>query len=124
MAEPLTRMWTWAGVALMLSAILAVPRAVHAQRISPTAFTRASVTASPAVDRKGDSRDSLFREGSRSQHVVTGMFIGAAAGGVAGAIADARDHSGEGFILPVMIGAGAVAGLLVGALVGALWPTR
>ena len=120
MTRPLTVMCT----ALVLSAFLALPQAVHAQRISPTAVTHASVTTTPAANRKFDSQDSLFREGSRSQHVVTGMFFGAVAGGVYGAIAKSRDHTGEGLIAPVMMGAGAVAGSLVGALVGALWPTR
>lgn len=109
---------------IMLSAFLALPQPAHAQRISPTAFTHASITTTPTASRKHDSHDSLFHEGSRSQHVVTGLLIGAAAGGVFGAIADARDRSGEGFIAPVVIGAGAVAGSLVGALIGALWPTR
>ncbi|CAN5762739.1 hypothetical protein BH11GEM1_BH11GEM1_16210 [soil metagenome] len=117
------RLLTSECIALVLSAFLTLPQDVHAQRISPTAVTYASVMTIPAATRKLDSQNALFREGSRSQHVVTGMFIGAAAGGVYGAIADARDHSGEGFIAPVVIGAGAVAGLLVGATVGALWPT-
>ncbi len=120
----MTRLSTSVCIALVLSAFLALPQAVHAQRISPTAFTPASVTTTPAAIHKVDSKNPLFGPGSRSRHVAIGVVIGAVAGGVYGAIEDGRDHSGEGFIAPVMVAAGAVAGSLVGALVGALWPTR
>lgn len=120
----MTGLLTSMSTALMLAALLAPPQAIHAQRMAPTAFTRASVEVTRAANGKFGLQNSLLSESSRSRHVATGVFIGAAAGGIFGAIAYSRDHSGDGFVAPVVIGAGVVAGLLVGALVGALWPTR
>ena len=50
--------------------------------------------------------------------------LGAVVGGALGYVADRRDHTGEGLIAPVMIGAGAVAGAIPGALIGLLLPVH
>ena len=94
-----------------------------AQQIRPAAVVHRS--DSPVSDTvRQETHNVALPPGSRSDHVAIGAVGGAVLGGLYGFILDQRDKSGEGFIPPVVIGAGAIAGALVGTVVGLLWPTR
>src|SRR5438045_2109088 len=88
-----------------------------AQRVTATGVTRADLRASATPvgysipDSTASARPVRMQEattGSRGRNAVTGALAGAALGGVAGFVADSRDHSGEGLIAPVMVGLGAI----------------
>lgn len=108
---------------LAIALAIAPLHAPGAQQIRPAAVAHPSDSTVSDTARQV-TPNVAFPPGSRSLHVVNGAFGGAVLGGLYGFIEDRRDKSGEGFIAPVMIGAGAIAGVLVGTLVGLLWPTR
>jgi hypothetical protein len=83
---------------------------------------RAFTPIAPTSLIRGAELRSVARQ--RAVHAGYGALIGAVVGGVLGLIADQQDHTGEGLIAPVMIGAGAVVGAIPGALVGLLLPVH
>ena len=106
-----------------MALVTAPLHSLGAQQIRPAAVAhRSNATVSDTA--RPLPPNVALPPGSRSDHVVIGAVGGAVLGGLFGFIADQRDKSGEGFIAPVVIGAGAIAGALVGTVVGLLWPTR
>ena len=119
----MTRLSTHWCTTLVIALATAPLHGLGAQQIRTAAVAHRSASAVSDTARQVNP-NVAFPPGSRSRHVVNGAVGGAVLGGLYGFIEDRRDKSGEGFIAPVMIGAGAIAGALVGTVVGLLWPTR
>lgn len=119
----MTRLLTYWCTTLVMVLVTAPLHGLGAQEIRPAAVANRSDSTVSDTARQVTPNVAL-PPGSRSRHVVNGAVGGAFLGGLYGFIVDQRDKSGEGFIAPVMIGAGAIAGVLIGTVVGLLWPTR
>jgi hypothetical protein len=129
----LTRLWR---ASVVLCCILGLAERSSAQRVTPSRFAARSVDAGQKAvsGRSGDWRaqsDSTLivpialvrsAESDRGAHAGYGALVGALIGGTLGFLVDREDHTGEGFIAPVMIGGGAALGAVVGALVGLVMP--
>jgi hypothetical protein len=120
----------------VLCGVLALPNRSAAQQIAPSGVvglrTEARVDdVTPRMNQQSVLKpsSSLTLAPSRASrgrgtHVGYGALLGAVVGGTLGFIADQQDHTGEGFIAPVLIGGGAALGALVGALVGVVLPVH
>ena len=129
----LTKLWR---ASVVLCCILALAERSSAQRVAPSRFAARSIDAGQnsvsgrSSDWRARSDSTLIvplaparsAESHRGGHTFYGALVGALIGGTLGFLVDREDHTGEGFIAPVMIGGGAALGAVVGALVGLVMP--
>ena len=122
--------------AVVLCCALGLPDSMPAQRVAPLGVVvrdvdsrareteRTSLTPALSASLLTPQSAAGSVTSRRAVHAGYGALLGAVVGGSLGFIVDQQDHTGEGFIAPVMIGAGAILGALVGALVGLVMPVH